>query len=316
MKIVQIPKRSGGTRTICVPSSKLKRQLRLAIPHLQRVARQECDPDVVHGFIELRSPVTNAARHVGYRYTLSMDLKDFFDCVKKDEYSSRNRRLGTHRHCRQFCELAQQHGWRLWHNGVARQGLPTSPILANIAAAPMDRDILEWMKARCGVHSVYTRYADDLTFSYDEPLYAKDLMEWIPRIAAKHGFTVNAAKTQLQDAQRGRRIITGVAVDDTGLHPTRAAKRRMRAALHNAKTGKTKHWPARQWMRHAQSCRRKGVDVDREAWLRRWLWKRFYGQREWCALKPPKVGRRSAWRIGEAFKPAEALAEMSQRRPC
>jgi hypothetical protein len=46
------------------------------------------------------------------------------------------------------------------------------------------------------------------------------------------GFEINHRKTRLQSSTAGRRIITGVGVGDDGLYPTRALKRKLRAAIH------------------------------------------------------------------------------------
>ncbi|MHC4302689.1 MAG: reverse transcriptase family protein, partial [Planctomycetota bacterium] len=251
MKTLQLPKRSGGTRTVVCPGPKRKKLCRDLIPKLQRIVREVCDLDVVHGFAELRSPVTNAARHVGYEYTLSFDLKDFFDTVERGKVNATN-------------FLKSHDAKPCWHKGVARQGLPTSPIVANIAAAGMD----ELLKAELSDISnynpntryrwVYTRYADDLTISFNDLSFAQAIKDAVAKTAKEHGFQVNPKKTRLQSARYGRRIITGIAVDKDGIYPTRAAKRKLRAAIHNAKTGRFKHFPSRQWMRYVKTCRYHG----------------------------------------------------------
>jgi hypothetical protein len=71
-----------------------------------------------------------------------------------------------------------------------------------------------------------------LTFSCDDRATVDALLTVVPDTVARHGFAVNARKTCVRDARCGRRIICGVAVDADGVHPTRAAKRRLRAARH------------------------------------------------------------------------------------
>lgn len=310
MKTIEIKKRSGGVRTVVCPSAKRKREARAMIPKLQAIVRAVCDLDVTHGFCELRSPITNAARHVGYQFTLSFDLADFFDTVKADRHGGAIKSK----------VLASE--WpHLWHDGVAKQGLPTSPIIANIAAAGMDANILaithDANVAQVNLRFAYTRYGDDLAMSFNHAPLAEVLTRRVTQIVNDCGFKVNDRKTKLQSAASGRRIICGVAVDDHGIYPTRALKRRLRAAIHNAKTGKVKHFPRRQWTRYTKQCKHHGrTRLPKQVWLRRWLHARVRGLQEWAKLKMPSVGRRSAARIVETYEAGQALVEISQRKPC
>ena len=308
MKLVKIAKRSGGFRTICVPSAIRKRQCREIIPHLQRIVRAVCDLDCLHGFAELRSAVTHAARHVGYPITVSLDLADFFDTVTEKQHGAKTA----------LKRLPKEDYDRLWHDGIARQGLPTSPIVANIAAAEMDRQLLAMCKPITNGSRpiVYGRYGDNLDFSCDTEQSVAAILALVPGIVKAHGFKINEKKTHVQRASAGRRIITGVAVSETGIHPTRTLKRKLRAAIHNAETGHVKDFPKRQWTKYRKWCKFRGVDpMPKRQWLRRWLWQRVRGLQEWAQLKMPGAGKRSAIRIAETFEATDALAELACRKP-
>lgn len=216
MHIVDIPKPDGSTRRIYVPSRGERRALRKLLPDLQHAAESADVYDVAHGFRRGRNPVTNAARHTGRAYSVCLDLRDFFASVTPEHMPDD---LGIDVSA---CFI----------DGAARQGLPTSPVIANIAAAPMDAAINEWIGDR---DITYTRYADDLTFSFDDPALIPDTLDNIPAIAKRFGFTAKRSKTHVQDARHGRRMITGVAVGDD-LRPSRRLKRQLRAALHQGRT--------------------------------------------------------------------------------
>jgi hypothetical protein len=156
----------------------------------------------MHGFVRRRSPVTNAQAHVGHRYTLTMDLRDFFATVTQEKLRGR---------------LSQEIIESIVVDGATRQGLPTSPSAANLAAAPMDDAIMKWAE-RASKQFVYTRYADDISISYDDPTLTPILLAQIPQIIRRCGFRIAEEKTHVWDAHMGRRIITGVAVDDS-VHP-------------------------------------------------------------------------------------------------
>jgi RNA-directed DNA polymerase len=225
MRKKQIPKKSGGFRTIFIPDEDEKKALREKLPFLHEIQEQCCNMKVVHGFSKGNNIVTNAMQHIGKKYTTCFDIKDFFDSVTEEK-------------------LISIHSGVIWHtddlkimfvNGAARQGLPTSPLISNIAASFFDSKILNLLN---GTDIVYTRYADDLAFSYNELSIRDILHEKIPAIIKECGFEINEKKTRTMSAKRGRRIITGIAVGETEVYVPRKIKRKLRAAIHlgNRKT--------------------------------------------------------------------------------
>ena len=224
MQKVRIPKKSGGSRLIYKPNEAEKKVLRKVLPLLHAHQRVSCPPLIVHGFWPGRSPVTNALQHVGYRHSVSFDLACFFDGVSKQQaIEGLHPTYLTSWSANGILELC-------FIDGAPRQGLPTSPVVSNIAAAPMDRKLLA-IKDTAGWFA-YTRYADDLTFSTNDRDAVDILLREVPLVVAGCGFTINARKTRVQHALWGRRRITGVAVDANGIYPTRKLKRRLRAARH------------------------------------------------------------------------------------
>jgi RNA-directed DNA polymerase len=235
VKIVRISKRNGKYRTIYVPAPEEKRELRGIVGELNRKQKKLCDSTVVHGFMPGKSPVTNAMQHIGHKFTVSFDLENFFDTVTPERAQ----------------HLSKEQIEKCFVDGAARQGLPTSPAVANLAATVLDKAILKWIQ-RSGKNVIYTRYADDLAFSFDDPQLIEVVKMKVPEIIKRSGFIVNENKTTCQSSKFGRRIICGVAVGEDNIYPTRETKRRLRAARHQ---------------RH-----------HREA----------HGLEEWCKLRPPK----------------------------
>ena len=170
------------------------------------------------------------------------------------------------------------YGW-LCPDNACRQGLPTSPAAANVCFAACDHDILMALKA-AGLEFVYTRYADDLTFSVMTREAADTILSMVPVLVRDRGFVLNERKTHVQYAGAGRRIITGVAVDETGVYPTRKSRRRLRAAKHKT----------------TLPCK-YGVALHRKH--------RAAGLAEWCKCKPPMYGRKARHEMKD--KPDEAL---------
>lgn len=215
-RVVRIPKRNGKFRQIYIASEADNCYLRRLIPHLEAILFQHDASQASYAFQKGKNCALHAQQHVGYRYTLFMDLENFFDSISS-QHLQKYVPTTLLKHC-----LIQDH---------PRQGLPTSPILSEIAFLDCDKQIMETLKnLDCDVK--YTRYADDLVFSCHKRGLLKRLAYLIKNIVESHGFTINVRKTKYRDQQKGRVIITGIAVDKDGIHPSRATKKKMRAALH------------------------------------------------------------------------------------
>ena len=215
-KIIKIPKGHGKFRTIYAPSKDYKEKLTTLLLDLQQKVHNADEEMIIHGFIRGRGAVTNALKHVGYAYTLSFDLENFFDSVRVEMVEKHL--------CSEALSLC-------FIDGVARQGLPTSPLMANLAFLEFDKKIKEAI-GEMGVYTAYTRYADDLIFSFNQKEFAETLKETIIKIIDDSPFTLNSKKTKLQDAKNGRRIITGIGVGERKIYPSRKIKRKIRAAKH------------------------------------------------------------------------------------
>lgn len=266
---VRIPKRNGQFRTLYVPGAEWKSACLSLLPAIAAAATQADRHAVQHGFTAGRSPVTNARAHVGWEYTLKFDLKDFFDTV-------------TRAHIAPLARLSDMALEYCFPDGAARQGLPTSPALANLAASRLDHAIVGLRRTGRFVNFTYTRYADDLTFSFNHPATGRMLLRQVPVLIASHGFTINPAKTRMQCARAGRRHITGVAVDGR-LHAPRALKRRLRAARHQLANGLRP--------RHYRKLKARQIQLARQGRplsLRALLVGGYAGLREWAKLTPPK----------------------------
>jgi hypothetical protein len=218
-RVSTLSKGGGKFRTIYIPDPDLKHKLRSFLPALQKIATDLDTHKVCHGFIKGRSCVTNAMQHIGYRYTVSLDIQGFFDSVGAVHIAGK-----VPDEILSYCLI----------KGAPRQGLPTSPLIANVALTDADNQIVDSMRFMKTSFS-YTRYADDITISFDDKKAIPRVMFLVRSVLAQQGFTVNERKTRVQSATNGRRIVTGIGVDEHGLHATRKTRKNMRAALHQKK---------------------------------------------------------------------------------
>lgn len=114
------------------------------------------------------------------------------------------------------------------------QGAPTSPWLANLAAAGIDAAAAAYGR-RWNLR--YTRYADDLTFSGDAlpPRFVHD----IAALVQGEGFRVNRDKIVIRP-RHTRQVVTGIVVNDRP-SPTGVPRRKLRAMLHRLRQGAEIH---------------------------------------------------------------------------
>jgi RNA-directed DNA polymerase len=228
----EIPKAKGGTRRISAPRARLRRVQRVLLEQiLDRVpVHAAC-----HGFVAGRSTVTNARPHERAALVLKLDLKDFFPTVHYRRVKGLFEQLGYGAEVAATLAGLTTHrpklpdGEVVWP-GMLPQGAPTSPALANLACRRLDHR-LERLAARCG--AVYTRYADDLTFSFAQPpdVRVGRFLWWVDAICQQEGFTERADKRRV--LRKGQQLrVTGLVVNErTGI--PRTDRRRFRAILHN-----------------------------------------------------------------------------------
>ena len=245
MRKVKIPKGGKGYRLIYIPNEREMRKLRRLAGALRTISLARCNLSVVHGFLPGRNPVTNASAHIGYKHTLSMDLKDFFESCTMDKYEHPMvKEIGLTPATFEYAMV----------DGAARQGLPTSPHMSNIAAIPLDHslsNLIECLQERVA----YTRYADDLTFSCNDKHTLECVKAAVIDIAEGLGFTINKRKTKMYHASCGRRKVTGLSVGDKDVRPTRKMRRKYRSASHQRRLAKpgSGHLPVRQMKQWKQS---------------------------------------------------------------
>lgn len=230
----EIPKKNGGVRKISAPSLDLKIiQKRLA----NAIETNYDFLTVQHGFIKNRSCVTNALNHVGKRFILNIDLKNFFDTI----HFGRVRGMFMNKPFNFSNRVATYLANLVCHNGLLPQGAPTSPIISNLICYDMDRRLDRLAKKN---HCNYSRYADDITFSSNSEKFPEEIATYflgnvilssklLNIISGGYtlGFKVNSAKTKLSRHMQ-RQEVTGIVVNKK-LNLNKKYIKDLRAMLHS-----------------------------------------------------------------------------------
>lgn len=228
-----IPKRSGGDRLISAPYPALMMAQRWIYEHILLPGIEVSESAT--GFVPGKSILDNALPHLNGKEVLKMDLKDFFPSISLKRVISVFKGLGYyHRVAYYLASLCCE-------DKHLPQGAPTSPILSNIVTKRLDYR-LKNLSAKYGL--VYTRYADDMTFSGEHiPL---KFISIVSDIVSDEKFEVNEDKTVIM-REKNRKIITGVSVSSEKPCIPREKKRWIRQ-----QTYYIKRYGIRSHMKHKQ----------------------------------------------------------------
>ncbi|MCQ8184056.1 reverse transcriptase family protein [Parvularcula maris] len=215
----KLRKKSGGEREIYAPRVFLKTVQRFLNDYF--FGALPTHPSV-HGFMAGRSIQSNSSCHVRQNFVGSIDIKNFFPSVTAHTISNKLTALelapGVIEVIKGLCTL---------HNSLP-QGAPTSPSLANFCLRDADTLIANTV-SRQGV--VYTRYADDLTFSGSSRAAIEASMETARTCLEAEGFSLNPRKSRI-NSRGGHQRVTGCVVNQH-VAPPRKERRQLRARMHN-----------------------------------------------------------------------------------
>jgi RNA-directed DNA polymerase len=269
----RIPKRDGSTRLISAPKPQLK--------EVQRWITREITEHLpvhsaAHGFLVGRSIVTNAQVHAGARVVVKLDIEGFYPTVTFPRVKGLLRKAGLGEQVATLLALLATECPReeLTIDGKTSyvatgprslpQGAPTSPSITNALCLRLDCRLVG-LAAKLGCR--YTRYADDLTFSFhdekpkgkgkakgkkaaeaepqvegEKPDLVGALIKAVTRIVAAEGFAIKPKKTRIMRSGRRQRV-TGLVVNaaPAGRPVARVSRkqlRELRAAVKNRELGR------------------------------------------------------------------------------
>lgn len=227
-----IPKKNGSTRKISSPIITLKmmqQQLREVLYQIYTTK------STVHGFCRNRSIVTNAQQHLNKRYIFNIDLRNYFDNITFQQV----KKVFTHKPFEFSEEVADLLTHLCCYKGSLPQGAPTSPILANFVTEQLDCELENIARINS---CVYSRYADDITFSFDcdynklpkSIIQVKNKLakpgKKLTKIIESNEFKINYKKVRLCDINQ-RMEVTGLTVNNFTNVPRKYIKK-LQAILH------------------------------------------------------------------------------------
>lgn len=246
-----VPKRSGnGRRLISAPKPDLKRAQSWVA---RNITEHLPVHGAAHGFLTGRSTLTNAQVHAGARVIVKFDIRNFYPTIGMRRVKGLFRKAGYGEQVatvlallvtecpREEIEIGNRTHYVATGPRSLPQGAPTSPSITNALCVRLDAR-LTGLARKLGYR--YTRYADDLTFSFhgSGKVPVGRLRKAVTDIVAAEGFVIHPDKTRVM-RNGGRQRVTGLIVntapdDRPTARVPRKVIRQLRAAIHNREQGK------------------------------------------------------------------------------
>ncbi len=219
-----LAKKSGGVRQIDRPIPSLRVAQRWILRNI--LDRLQTTPSSF-GFERGSKLRLHAEEHAGARAVLTLDIKNFFPSISIAQVTQVYRVAGYSASAASI--LARLCTCR----GALPQGAPSSPRLANLVCFRMDRRLAKFAE-RSGF--VYSRYADDMSFSAATASILAKSQPFLSHIISNTGFTLNTGKSRLV-GPRGRKTVTGLVLAEGTVGIGRQLLRQLRARIQHAHVG-------------------------------------------------------------------------------
>lgn len=228
----QIPKKSGGLRTINAPKYAFKNALSTVKYILEHDIR--CLPHpAAYAYIKNTSIKDALEKHQKNKsnWYLKIDIKDFFPSCTPELIYEQLIQLYPFAYLTTDDKLILKNSIKICclNNGLP-QGTPVSPLLTNLLMVPFDYKITEHLKTK-SQKFVYTRYADDILISSKTHFNWQELQNEIQNILTP--FVIKKEKTRY-GSKAGRNWNLGLMLNkDNDITLGYRKKRNLNAALNN-----------------------------------------------------------------------------------
>ncbi|MFK5947487.1 MAG: retron St85 family RNA-directed DNA polymerase [Methylococcales bacterium] len=231
-KIYSIPKKNKGRRIIAQPAKETKYIQHWLIDNIFNLLPIH---EAATAYKKGASIKKNILVHVNNEFICKFDFKTFFTSIKEDHL-----RRHLFRHLGE--QLEEEEIQDIIRVVCIRQrndlplclsiGAPSSPILSNSIMYEFDLKVTSWCQDN---GFVYTRYADDLTFSTNKKEISNKVEPAIRKIIRKLEYPIlrfNNKKT-IHLSKKYQRVVTGLTITNEGkVSIGRSRKREISALIH------------------------------------------------------------------------------------
>lgn len=206
-KTYYIAKRNGGAREINQPTPELKFLQRWIVREI--IASLPVGQNVM-AYRRQISIAQNAALHVSQNYLLKMDFVNFFPSIKNGDIRLLLQAgLADGSISSELSEDVENIVKIVCRNGELTVGAPSSPSISNAVMFRIDAQL----RSKCDeLGVVYSRYADDLSFSTNDPNMLHKAHDFVKSTLAENlspRLSVNDDKT-IFTSKKHKRSVTGI----------------------------------------------------------------------------------------------------------
>lgn len=233
-------KRNGKYRIIMAPCEELK-TIQRNFAHAFYDVTKDCFTNEITGFRPGISIKDNAKLHVNKDWVINIDIKDFFPSTTIELVNWALKKANIQEfegfNLKELTEL-------LTYDGRLPQGSPASPVLANfIGIYFIDPLVKQEVNNLLGPHGfLYTRYADDITISFDDEYkeFNRDVLKAMTlniRDLIMKETVYKVAPNKINVAYKSQRQkVTGIVVNKK-FSINKKDRMNLRAELHQIKLG-------------------------------------------------------------------------------
>lgn len=237
--IFKVKKKSWWYREITAP----KKELLYIQRKIKSMIESEIDAwnitldDYITWFMRWKSIRDNASFHTWKKFILNIDIQNFFPSI-----SSRS----IYKKFQYIVDDIQLFIYITTYKGRLPQWSPCSPIIANIVFSDIDIAIKNYLEKQQYINIWYSRYADDISISFDNQYNKDKLMKDIIQIIWSHWFKINKDKTSFKN-HKTKMIVTWLVVNKRVAFP-KYNYRLVRSILFNLLKHGYWYYPQIKWI--------------------------------------------------------------------
>lgn len=287
-KVYEIPKRTGGTRTIAQPTPKLKELQRAKVLELEDKLPTH---SAAKAYIKGKNGILeNAVSHKHSQFFYKFDFKDFFPSIKAKDFNLLleshgfdledrisfiktffrfNKSAGKQKTRAVYSKLKNKEFNQSNNSGLLdfltcnyeeefqlSIGAPSSPFVSNVIMFEFDKAAHEWADKN---NLIYSRYADDITFSSRKKIDIKIIQDSLNKILSDINYPnleLNLKKERFCSF-KGQVNVTGLNITpDHQISIGRKKKKLISAMIHhykNKKISKKRLDQLRGWLSYCKA---------------------------------------------------------------